>query len=66
MMEKDQRKSNLKLIFQKKKRTEMRKTNKKGEIRACPKIVAQPAVTSEKGVVFNPVRSSGGVLPRIS
>ena len=52
--------------FSKKKRTEMRKTNKKGEIRACPKIVAQPAVTSEKGVVFNPVRSSGGVLPRIS
>ena len=63
MMEKDQRKSNLKLS---KKRTEMRQYDKKGEIRACPKIVAQPAVTSEKGVVFNPVRSASGVLPRIS
>ena len=54
---------NLKLIFQKtknKKRTEMRKNNKRGEIRTCPKIVAQPAVTSEKGVVFNPVRSGSG------
>ena len=42
-----------------KKRTEMRQNNNKGEI-WCPKIVAQPAVTSEKGVVFNPVRSNSG------
>ena len=35
----------------------MHKTNKKGEIQTCLKIVAQLAVTSEKGVVFNPVRS---------
>ena len=40
MMEKDHRKSNLKLIFPQKK-TEMRKNNNKGEIRICPKIVAQ-------------------------
>ena len=45
------------------KKTEIRKNDKKGESRTCPKIVAQPAVTSEKGVVFNPVRSSSGVLP---
>ena len=65
MMEKDRRKSNLKLILVKK-RTKMHKNNKKGEIRTCPKIVAQMAVTSEKGVVFNPVRSGSGVLRRIS
>ena len=66
-VEKDRRKLNLKLIFQKKqKRTEMRKNDRKGEIRTCPKIVAQPAVTSEKGVVFNPVRSDSGVSPTFS
>ena len=37
----------------------MPKSNNKGEIRTCPKIVVQPAVTSEKGVV-NPVRSGSG------
>ena len=52
--------------FGQKKRTKMHKNNKKGEIRTCPKIVAQMAVTSEKGVVFNPVRSGSGVLRRIS
>ena len=49
-----------------KKRTEMRKNNKKGEIQTFLKIVVQPAVTSEKGVVFNPVRSGSGVLRGIS
>ena len=37
----------------------MPKSNNKGEIRTCPKIVVQPAVTSEKGVA-NPVRSGSG------
>ena len=55
MMEKDKRKSNLKLIF-KKNRTELRKNDKKGEVRTCPRVVAQLAVTSEKGVVFNPAQ----------
>ena len=61
MMEKDQRKSNLKLIFQLKKKAQkcLKVTIKDGEIRTCPKIVVQPAVTSEKGVV-NPVRSGSG------
>ena len=63
MMEKDHRKSNLNSAKNGQKCVKM---TKKGEIRACPKIVAQPAVTSEKGVVFNAVRSSSGVLPRIS
>ena len=40
MMEKDHRKSTLKLIFPTTTK-EMRKNNKKGEIRICPKIVAQ-------------------------
>ena len=38
----------------------MRKNNNKGELRTCPKIVAQPAVTSEKVVVLSPVRSGSG------
>ena len=38
--------------------------NKKGEIRTCPNIVAQPAVTSEKGVV-NPVRSSSAAAMKV-
>ena len=37
--------------------SETHKNNKNEEIRTCPKIVVQLAVTSEEGVVFNPVRS---------
>ena len=40
------------------KQTKQKQKNQ-GEIRTCPKIAAQPAVTSEKGVV-NPVRSGSG------
>lgn len=46
--------------------TEMRKDNINGEIRTCPKVFAQPAVTSEKGAVVNAVRSASGVLLGIS
>lgn len=44
----------------------MRKDNINGEIRTCPKVFAQPAVTSEKGAVVNAVRSASGVLLGIS
>ena len=37
----------------------MSKINKKGEVRTWSKVVAQPAVTSEKGVA-NTVRSGSG------